>query len=39
MMKVLYVNWAKASNKTGGTWVTKPFYNWKKAVACKNERE
>jgi len=24
---------AKASNKTGGTWVTKPFHNWKKAVA------
>jgi len=25
--------WAKASNKTGGMWVTKPFHNWKKAVA------
>jgi len=25
--------WAKANNKTGGTWVTKVFHNWKKAVA------
>lgn len=29
--------WAKASNKTGGTWVTKPFNNWKKAVAKMKE--
>jgi len=29
--------WAKASNKTGGKWVTKPFYNWKKAVAKMKE--
>ena len=27
----------KASNKTGGTWVTKPFHNWKKAVAKMKE--
>jgi len=36
MMKiyqVLSVNTAKASNKPGGAWVTKPFHNWKKAVA------
>ena len=24
---------AKASNKTGGTWITKAFINWKKALA------
>jgi len=39
--KVLFVNtakkWAKASSKTGGTWVTKPFHNWKKAVAKMKE--
>ena len=29
--------WANASNKTGGTWVTKPFNNWKKAVAKMKE--
>ena len=25
--------WAKANNKTGGAWVTKPCNNWKNAVA------
>ena len=25
--------WAMESNKTGGAWITKPFNNWKKAVA------
>jgi len=29
--------WAKASNKTGGMLVTKPFHNWKKAVAKMKE--
>jgi len=29
--------WAKASNKTGGKWVTKPFHNWKKAVTKMKE--
>jgi len=29
--------WAKVSNKTGGTWVTKPFHNWKKVVAKMKE--
>ena len=29
--------WAKASSKTGGTWVTKAFGNWKKAVAKMKE--
>jgi len=28
----------KASNKTGGTWVTKSFPNWKKAVLHEEER-
>ena len=29
--------WAKASCKTGGAWVSKPFNNWKKAVAKMKE--
>ena len=29
--------WAKANSKTGGTWVTKPFSNWKKAVSKMKE--
>ena len=29
--------WAKASSKTGGTWVTIAFSNWKKAVAKMKE--
>jgi len=29
--------WTKASTKTRGAWVTKPFHNWKKAVAKMKE--
>ena len=29
--------WAKASCKTGGTWVTKAFSKWTKAVAKMKE--
>jgi len=29
--------WAKSSNKTRGMWVTKPFHNWKTAVAKMKE--
>ena len=29
--------WAKSNPKTGGTWITKPFSNWKKATAKMKE--
>ena len=29
--------WGKSNPKTGGTWITKPFSNWKKAIAKKDE--
>ena len=29
--------WGKSNPKTGGTWITKPFSNWKKAIAKMKE--
>jgi len=36
-MKIYKVFSVNTANKTGETWVTKPFHNWKKAVAKMKE--